>query len=87
MEFLHQDGLVHEAVPVDPGFHVAFPFVEAHIMAGEELETVEDSLLEMRLTWLALINNRLRRDGSLPMNPLDGGSGCSIHCGLVSKEL
>lgn len=45
MEFLDQDGLVHEAIPVYAGFHVAFPFVEAHIMAGGELEMVEDSRL------------------------------------------
>ena len=30
---MDEDGFVHEAVPVDAGFHVAFPFVEVDVVA------------------------------------------------------
>lgn len=32
VQFLDEDGFVHEAVPVDAGFHVAFPFVEVDVV-------------------------------------------------------
>lgn len=32
VKLLDEDGFVHEAVPVDAGFHVAFPFVEVDIV-------------------------------------------------------
>lgn len=34
MEFLYENGLVHQAVPVDAGFHVAFPFVKIDVVTG-----------------------------------------------------
>lgn len=33
VQLLDEDGLVHETVPVDAGFHVAFPFVEVDVVA------------------------------------------------------
>ena len=35
MQFLHENGLVHHAVPVDARLHVALPFVEIDIVAPE----------------------------------------------------
>lgn len=32
MEFLYEDSLVHEAVPIDTRLHVTFPLVEVDIM-------------------------------------------------------
>lgn len=34
MQLLDEDRLVHQTVPVYAGFHVAFPRVEIHIVAG-----------------------------------------------------
>lgn len=34
MEFLYENGLVHQAVPVDAGFHVALPFIEVYVVTA-----------------------------------------------------
>lgn len=33
VQLLDEDGLVHETIPVNAGFHVAFPFVEVDVVA------------------------------------------------------
>jgi hypothetical protein len=48
VEFLYEDCLVHKAVPVDAGFHVAFPLVEIDVVA--ELLVTALSVVVV-LTW------------------------------------
>jgi hypothetical protein len=34
MQFLDEDGLIHEAVPVHARLHVSLPFIEVYVVAG-----------------------------------------------------
>lgn len=61
MQFLHENSLIHDAVPVDARLHVTLPFVEVDLMAlrasGSGMEGGQ-ACTYMRVTYLVNIDRQ-----------------------------